>query len=43
MIGQISFINAVRDGLPDPFEKAALVGYWNAIGVRATELVGWGA
>ena len=39
MIGRIGFVDAVGDRLPDPFEKAALVRYWDAIGVRATELV----
>ena len=35
MIGRIGFVDAVGEGLPDPFEKAALVRYWNALYTKA--------
>jgi transposase-like protein len=33
-------LDVVRDGFADPFEKAALTYYWNAVFGGAAELVG---
>ena len=35
MVGRIGLLDPIRDGLPDPFEKAALVRYWNALYTKA--------
>src|SRR6516165_2839589 len=39
LIDRVSLMDGVRDGLADPFEKAALTRHWNAISIRATKLV----